>query len=295
MVGLGWLHIFLDGSGWSWELAGGLGGFKRFSVIYSFSSYGEIRCFKFKRSWQLWGVFVVSSNNDAKVPLKHMTKFLGNSAYKVSLKMAWVGERSFVLWKLIYIALCKFFPFWLCSSPFWLIFFKNLPIWLIIGWQVSILDWVSDKHSYLLKPCCHYIFQFSILSISTKVMEGNGNHWTFLKSHCLFSGNLRKNQILIYPRTLNILSCKRAEIFKSFTSLISSLPAISLKKYTFTCWLLVCVLFEVNFSFIHSFHAGSLALVNDFKSSSSENVTKSCIFESNYFSDVEILLSTLKK
>ena len=29
------------------------------------------------------------------------------------------------------------------------------------------------KYSYLLKPCCNYIFQFSILSISTKVMEGN--------------------------------------------------------------------------------------------------------------------------
>ena len=36
--------------------------------------------------------------------------------------------------------------------------------------------------------------------------------------------------------------------------------------------------------FIHPFHAGSHALMNDFKSSSSEeNITKSCIFESNYF------------
>ena len=56
-----------------------LGGFRWFSVICSFSSYGEIRCFKFKRSRQLWGVFVVSSNDDAIVPLKQMTKFLGNS------------------------------------------------------------------------------------------------------------------------------------------------------------------------------------------------------------------------
>ena len=73
MVGLGCLQIVLGGFGW-------------FSEICSFSSYGEIRCFKFKRSRQLWEVFVVSSNNDAKVPLKQMTKFFSNSKYKVSLK-----------------------------------------------------------------------------------------------------------------------------------------------------------------------------------------------------------------
>ena len=67
-------------------LADVLGGFKWFSEIGSFSSSGEISCFKFKRSRQIWKVFVVSSNNDAKVPLKQMTKFLGNSKYKVSLK-----------------------------------------------------------------------------------------------------------------------------------------------------------------------------------------------------------------
>ena len=63
-----------------------LGGFRWFSVTCSFSGYGEIPCLKFKRSRQLWGVFVVSSNNDAKVPLKQMTNFLVNSTYKVSLK-----------------------------------------------------------------------------------------------------------------------------------------------------------------------------------------------------------------
>ena len=36
--------------------------------------------------------------------------------------------------------------------------------------------------------------------------------------------------------------------------------------------------------FIHPFHAAYHALMNDFKSSSSEeNITKSAIFESNYF------------
>ena len=79
--------------GWFWMAVDGLkslqivlGGFRWFSEICSFSSYIEIRCFKFKSKRQLWEVFVVSSNNDAKVPLKQMTKFLGNSKYKVSLK-----------------------------------------------------------------------------------------------------------------------------------------------------------------------------------------------------------------
>ena len=71
-----------------------LGGLRLLSVICSFSNCGEIHCFKFKRSRQLREVFVVSSNNDAKVPLKQETKFLGNSKYKVSLKknLRWVRE-----------------------------------------------------------------------------------------------------------------------------------------------------------------------------------------------------------
>ena len=63
-----------------------LGEFRWLSEICSFSNYRKILCFKFNRSRQMWKVFVVSSNNDAKVPLKQMTKFLGNSKYKVSLK-----------------------------------------------------------------------------------------------------------------------------------------------------------------------------------------------------------------
>ena len=92
-----------------------------------------------------------------------------------------------------------------------------------------------------------------------------------------------KNQISIYPRTMNILICN-----------------LLLKKYTRTSQLLVRILFQVNqrFSFIQ---AGSHALMNDFKSSSfGEIITKSCIFESNnflwrQFSDVDILLNTFKK
>ena len=60
--------MFLGGDfGWLWMV---LGEFRWFPEICSFSSYGEIRCFKFKISRQLWEVFVVSSNNDAKASLK---------------------------------------------------------------------------------------------------------------------------------------------------------------------------------------------------------------------------------
>ena len=127
---------------------------------------------------------------------------------KFHLKRSWVGERRFVLWKLAFIALCKFSPFWLRFSSFWDNFFKYLLIWLITSWQAGILGWVSDKYLYLLKPCCNYIFQVPILSISMKVRERNYDLWAFLKSHYLCFENLRKNQILIYPRTTNVLFCK---------------------------------------------------------------------------------------
>ena len=119
-----------------------LGRFRWFSVICGFSSYCEIRCLKFEGSRQLWGGFVRSTGNDAKVPLKKMNKFLGSSTYKALLKKAWVGERSFVLWKLIFTALCKFPPFWFRFSPFCSNFFKDLLVWLIIGWQVRILEYL---------------------------------------------------------------------------------------------------------------------------------------------------------
>ena len=60
-------YFCVNGFGWLWMV---LCGVRWFSVIFSFSSYGESHCLKFKRSRQLWGVLVVSSNNDAKVQLK---------------------------------------------------------------------------------------------------------------------------------------------------------------------------------------------------------------------------------
>ena len=133
MISLVWLQMFL-------------GGFRWFSVICSFSSYVEIGCLKFKRSRQLREVLVVYSNNDAKVPLKQMTTFLGNSSYKVSLKKTLGGWEKFCL---TYIAWYKFSLFWLRFSPFWGNFFRDLLICLIIVWQFCILGWVSDKYSYL--------------------------------------------------------------------------------------------------------------------------------------------------
>ena len=82
MGGLGGLQMFLGE--WFWMVVDGFGclqmaldGFRWFSVICSFSSYSEIRCLKFKRSRQLWGVIIVSSNNDAKVPLKQKYQVFG--------------------------------------------------------------------------------------------------------------------------------------------------------------------------------------------------------------------------
>ena len=92
MSGDGWFRMIadvvgwmvLDGFEWFCLLTDRFGWIRWFSEICSFSSYGEIRCFKFKRSRQFSEVFVVSASNDAKVSLKQMTKFLGNSKYSFS-------------------------------------------------------------------------------------------------------------------------------------------------------------------------------------------------------------------
>ena len=96
MVALGRLQIFLSGSFWIVVYGFGcfqivLGGFRRFSEMGSFSSYGEIPCFKFERSKQLWEDFAVTRKNDAKVHVKQMTTFFGNSKYKFSLKNTLFG------------------------------------------------------------------------------------------------------------------------------------------------------------------------------------------------------------
>ena len=73
VLGLVWLLMFLGG--WFWMVVDGFGclqivlrGFKWLSMIYNFTSYGDICCFKFKRSKQLWGAFLISSNKTLRFP-----------------------------------------------------------------------------------------------------------------------------------------------------------------------------------------------------------------------------------
>ena len=127
-----------DGFGWLWMV---LGGFTWLSEICSFSSYGEIHCFKFKKSRQLWELFVLSSNNDAKVLFK-WSIFGVIQNIKFHSKRPWLGERSFFLWKLTYIALRKFSWYWLRFSKFQV--FQGSPhlaqYWLA-GLYSSLIIW----------------------------------------------------------------------------------------------------------------------------------------------------------
>ena len=111
-----------------------LGGFKWFLMACGFSSYGESRCFKFKRSKQLWRVFLISSNKALRLK---WPSFCVIQLIKFHLKRPWVGERSFVLWKSTYIAFCKFILFRLRFSPFWgnlfKDFFKDLASYCLAG------------------------------------------------------------------------------------------------------------------------------------------------------------------
>ena len=78
LSGDGWFRVIADVfGGWFWMVVDGfgcfqmvLGGFRWLLEICSFSTYGGTLCFKIKRSRQLREVFVVSTNNDVKVPLK---------------------------------------------------------------------------------------------------------------------------------------------------------------------------------------------------------------------------------
>ena len=115
--------------GWFWMDVDGFGclqiilcGFKWLSIIYSFTSYGEIRCFKFKSSRQLWRFFLISSNKTLRFSYNKWPSFCVIQQINFHLKWPYVGEK---FWKLTYIALCKFFPIWFPFSPFWANFFKD--------------------------------------------------------------------------------------------------------------------------------------------------------------------------
>ena len=105
----------------------------------------------------IFWVFVVSSSNDAKVLLKQMTKFLGDSKYKVSLKKTLGGWKN-----LMKIDKCSFM--WILVSPYFgAIFWSISSFGLLLTYYCNILGWVSESYSDLLKPCCNFIFQVSII------------------------------------------------------------------------------------------------------------------------------------
>ena len=120
-----------------------------------------------------------------------MNKFLGTLPFKDLLKKTLGGREKLCIMKTDIYSLIQILPVLTRFSPFWGNFFKDLLIWLITVLQVCILGWVSNKYSYLLKTCSKYIFQFSILSISTKAMGGNYNLWTSVKN-ITFSSKLEK-------------------------------------------------------------------------------------------------------
>ena len=66
---------------------GDSGGFLRFAVLVDTVESVDLNLKEVDNR----GKFVVSTNNDAKVPLKQMIEFLCNSKYKVSLKKSLGG------------------------------------------------------------------------------------------------------------------------------------------------------------------------------------------------------------
>ena len=139
----GWLWIALGAWRWFWVASGG---FQWFTVLVATVKFVALNLKVVDNYGEFWWYQAT------------MTQHIN-----FQLKRLCASEKSFFLWKLTCIALCKFSSFWLRFSPFWSNFFKDLVICLMIGWQICILGWVSDKYSYLLKPCCNYVFQVSIL------------------------------------------------------------------------------------------------------------------------------------
>ena len=125
-----------------------LGGFRRPSEICSFSSCAEIHRFKFKRSRQLWEVFVVSSHNLAKGPLKQMAKFLGNSKYKVSLEKSLGGWEKIFLMKIDIYSFMQILPVLTLFLPILGEFFQG-SLHLAYYWLVGLHSRLSIWHTFL--------------------------------------------------------------------------------------------------------------------------------------------------
>ena len=170
--------------GWLWKV---LGVCRWFSGTCCFSSDNEIRCLKCKRNRQLWWLFVLFSNNDAKVSLKLTTKIFGNSAHKISLKKNLGEWEKFCLMKIDSYSFMQILP--VLTPPlliFGAIFSRTSSFGLILVGRCVFKAINSTIQIFLFIETLYYnyIFQVSILHISTKVMEGNDNLCAFLKSCC---------------------------------------------------------------------------------------------------------------
>ena len=115
-------------------------------------------------------------------------------------------------------------------------FFKDLLIWLIIVWQVCILGWISDKYSYLLKPCC-YIFQVPIifghfLKVITFALETSGKiqFWFIQERWIYFLVKNRNSEIFFSP---NIMTFDKLAQKMYFYLLVASLYLIRSKSKIF--------------------------------------------------------------
>ena len=115
-------------------------------------------------------------------------------------------------------------------------FFKDLLIWLIIVWQVCILGWISDKYSYLLKPCC-YIFQVPIifghfLKVITFALETSGKiqFWFIQERWIYFLVKNRNSEIFFSP---NIMTFDKFAEKMYFYLLVASLYLIRSKSKIF--------------------------------------------------------------
>ena len=172
----------MNGLGWLWKV---LGVCRWFSGNCWFSSDNEIRCLRCKRKRQLWGLFVLSSNKDTKISLKQTIKIFGNSTHKISLKKNLGGWEKFCLMKIDIYIFMQILPVLTPPPPIFGAIFSRISSFglLLVGRSVfKTINSTIQIFLFIETLNYNYIFQVSILSISTKVMKGNDNLCAFLKS-----------------------------------------------------------------------------------------------------------------
>ena len=90
--------MVVDGFG-CWQIV--LGGFKWFSMTYTFNDLATVKFVALNlKEVNNNGEFFNIQQQDAKVPLTQMTKFLRNSTCKVSFEKNLAGREKFCLMKI---------------------------------------------------------------------------------------------------------------------------------------------------------------------------------------------------